>query len=229
MGGDSAAERRVDLGDRLRAARRRRRARADQRRRHRHRVGSAAPLLRRAPNAPTRWHNQLDYRPRAAPRRHAAALPPPVGHRRRRLDRAGRGVHEHTDFYLHSLGEYVPLVRRPRARYVGLDGDASVADLFAALELPDDARPGDAVTLRGLAARRCSGTLDWLTPRPRPAHRAAAVPRLRPRPVGRSLDDRAAPVRSCRRRRRARAGLARVADRRTRPRRWPDRCPSTPS
>lgn len=71
---------------------------------------------------------------------------------------------EHTDFYVHSLGEYVRWFSGRSAQYVGIDGDATAAGLFAALELPAGARAGDAVTLRGPGGAPLAGTLDWLTP-----------------------------------------------------------------
>ena len=54
----------------------------------------------------------------------------------------------HTDFYLHSLGEYVRHFAGREATYVSEDV-ASAADGRRALGLPDDVAVGDRVTLAG--------------------------------------------------------------------------------
>src|SRR6478609_7295139 len=111
------------------------------------------------------WHNQLDYDFERHP---DGTL---LRYRHRSVtDDVGwielvEQCTEHTDFYLHSLGEYVRWFDGREARYVGVDGDATAAALFAALELPGDAHPGDVVTLRGPGGAPLHGTLDWLTPR----------------------------------------------------------------
>jgi uncharacterized protein YndB with AHSA1/START domain len=85
-------------------------------------------------------------------------------------------IGDHTDFYLHTLGQYLEHFNGRKVTYVGqpssgIDGPESAggADamhtLRAALGIADDAKVGDEVHTRLGGAGTLDGVIDYLTPR----------------------------------------------------------------
>jgi hypothetical protein len=70
----------------------------------------------------------------------------------------------HTDFYRHSLGQYVAHFAGREARYVGIETDAAGAAVRARLGLAQDAAAGDRVRLSIPGAPPVEGVVDYLTP-----------------------------------------------------------------
>jgi uncharacterized protein YndB with AHSA1/START domain len=76
---------------------------------------------------------------------------------------------QHTDFYYHSLGEYVAHFAGRDAVYVSADAPPTSADggfaaLKRALGLPDDVAVGDKVTLTPAGMAPIEGVVDYTTP-----------------------------------------------------------------
>lgn len=129
------------------------------------------------------------------------------------------GADKHTDFYLHTLRQYLTHFAGRPVAFAMFDGPAASANPEAlaavgrALGLPDDAAEGTKLRVR--PRRRDPGSRTRL-PQPvlhRPAHRRRHVPLLRPRPMGRACRHRRPRLRAGRRRRAGRVGLARLAGR----------------
>jgi len=104
------------------------------------------------------WFNELTYElepdgGRTRVRYHHHSVLPAHDH-----DRMLDECELHTDFYLHSLGEYVRHFAGREATYVS-DDVASTADGRRALGVPDGAAVGDRVTLAGGEA----GVVDYAT------------------------------------------------------------------
>jgi len=79
------------------------------------------------------------------------------------------GADKHTDFYLHTLGEYLRHFAGRRARYVTADGPASSItpdgfDLLRRAAGLAEARPGDKAEVAIPGLGRLEGVLDYLTP-----------------------------------------------------------------
>lgn len=70
----------------------------------------------------------------------------------------------HTDFYRHSLGQYVAHFAGREARYVGIETGAAGAAVRARIGLPDDAAVGDRVRLEAAGLPPVEGVIDYLTP-----------------------------------------------------------------
>lgn len=69
----------------------------------------------------------------------------------------------HTDFYRHSLAEYVRCFAGREATYVGVDAEVAFADACARLGLPPGTRTGDRVRLEPAGVPPLQGTVDYLT------------------------------------------------------------------
>jgi uncharacterized protein YndB with AHSA1/START domain len=80
------------------------------------------------------------------------------------------GADKHTDFYLHTLGEYLRHFSGRKAAYVGAQGPDSsnrpgaFAELRRALGLADDVAVDDAVRIELPGIDVLDGTVDYLTP-----------------------------------------------------------------
>lgn len=74
------------------------------------------------------------------------------------------GCVAHTDFYRHSLGQYVEHFAGREARYVGIETDAAGAAVRDRLGLPRDAAVGDRVRLEAAGLPPVEGVVDYLTP-----------------------------------------------------------------
>jgi len=79
-------------------------------------------------------------------------------------------ANRHTDFYLHTLGQYLRYFAGRPATYVevqgpqGSTGASSFEVLRRGLGLPDDAAQGDAVRLEPRGVERLDAVADYLTP-----------------------------------------------------------------
>ncbi|ADB48819.1 SRPBCC family protein [Conexibacter woesei] len=113
--------------------------------------------------APDGWRNELDY-----------TLEPHAGGTRVRYvhtsvagddyDVVLDGCVQHTDFYRHSLSEYVAHFAGRDGAYVGVDTTEPVAALRTRLGLPGDAAVGDRVRLTPAGVEPVEGVVDYLTP-----------------------------------------------------------------
>jgi uncharacterized protein YndB with AHSA1/START domain len=129
----------------------------------------------------------------------------------------------HTDFYLHTLGQYLEHFNGGRVTYVGQPSDGingpetagrpdAMDTLRAALGVSSDSAVGAAVHTSLGDAGTLDGVIDYSTPEfPRRPHRRRPVPLLRTQPPRRRRRDERAPVRRWRRRRSARSGAQGVA------------------
>lgn len=70
----------------------------------------------------------------------------------------------HTDFYRHSLGQYVAHFAGREARYVGIETEAAGAAVRAGLGLGAGAAVGDRVRLAAAGLAAVEGVVDYLTP-----------------------------------------------------------------
>ena len=113
------------------------------------------------------WFNSLDYR---IERRGDGALLRYVhsGVMTGDWDTQYDGADRHTDFYLHSLGEYLAHFAGRSVTYIGADGpadalgDEAFASVRAALGIGDGGSAGDRVDVELPGIGRLSGTVDYL-------------------------------------------------------------------
>jgi hypothetical protein len=91
------------------------------------------------------------------------------------FDAQNQGIQQHTDFYLHTLGEYLEHFPGRRATYVGpvpggIEGPPSsatpdgLARLQRALGLGEGVSEGDTVTLAPAGLEPIAGVVDYLRP-----------------------------------------------------------------
>ena len=113
------------------------------------------------------WFNSLDYR---IERRGEGAILRYVhsGVMTGDWDTQYDGANRHTDFYLHSLGEYLAHFAGRQVTYIGADGpadalgDDAFAAVRAALGIGDDAEVGDQVDAEITGVGQLRGRLDYL-------------------------------------------------------------------